>query len=82
MKGSQMNLDVNNNKFKAFKKTVGFFALASIGATALVYGTLFIPFQYIVYSVILGLFVTGFWMMYSVNLQQLENDEKFGRNKK
>jgi len=77
-----MNLDVNSNEFKALKKTVGFFALASIGATVLVYGSLFIPFEYIVYAIIIGMFGFGFWMMYSVNLQKLEYDEKYGRNKK
>jgi hypothetical protein len=73
---------VNSNEFKALKKTVGFFALASIATTVLVYGSLFIPIEYIVYAIIAGMFGFGFWMMYSVNLQKLEYDEKYGRNKK
>jgi hypothetical protein len=65
-----------SNKLIAFRKTVGFFALASIGATVLVYATMFIPLDYIVYGCIAGLFSAGFWLMYTANLQKLEMDEK------
>jgi hypothetical protein len=68
-----------SNKLIAFRKTVGFFALASIGATALVYGSLFIPLEYIIYTCVAGLFTLGFWLMYSANLQKLEMDEKYKR---
>ena len=64
-----------SNKFKAFKKTVGFFAIATILATLFVYSTLWIPLQYIVYSVIVGMFAFGFWMMYEANLEQLNREE-------
>jgi len=70
-----------SNKLIAFRKTVGFFALASIGATALVYATMFIPLDYIVYGCIAGLFSAGFWLMYTANLQKLEMDEKYGKEK-
>jgi hypothetical protein len=73
-KGKEMS-----NKLIAFRKTVGFFALASIGATAFVYGSLFIPLEYIIYTCIAGLMIFGFWLMYSVNLQKLEMDEKYKR---
>lgn len=64
-----------SNKFKAFKKTVGFFAIASILATLFVYATLWIPLQYIVYAIIIAMFSFGFWMMYEVNLEKLEREE-------
>ena len=64
-----------SNKFKAFKKTVGFFAIASILATVFVYATLWIPLQYIVYALIIAMFSFGFWMMYEVNLEKLEREE-------
>lgn len=65
-----------NIKLVALRKTLGFFAIASILATAFVYATLWIPLHYIIYAVIAGLFGTGFWMMYEVNLQKLENEER------
>jgi cytochrome c biogenesis protein CcdA len=71
-----------SNKFKAVKNTVGFFALASIIATLLVYSTLWIPLQYIVYAMIIGMFIFGFWMMYEFNLEKLEREEENWRSNK
>jgi hypothetical protein len=81
VKGKQMNLDTNSNEFKAFKKTVGFFALASICATAFVYLSFLIPMQYIIYAMIFGMFTLGFSLMYSANLEKLKMNEKYGKEK-
>lgn len=70
-------MNVNSVEFKAFKKTVGFFALASIGATAFVYASLFIPLQIIVWAIILGMVSIGFWMMYEANLEKMKREEKY-----
>jgi putative Ca2+/H+ antiporter (TMEM165/GDT1 family) len=69
-------MNVNSNEFKALKKTVGFFALASIGATAFVYVSLFIPIQVIIWLLTIGFLVLGFWFMYEANLSRLNEQEK------
>jgi hypothetical protein len=74
-------MNVNSNEFKAFKKTVGFFALASIGATAFVYLSFLIPLQYIIYAIVIVMLALGFSMMYSANLEKMKLDEKYGKNK-
>lgn len=66
----------NTNKFLAFKQTLGFFAIAAVAATVFVYGTMFIPVEYVVYTFIFGLLAFGFWLMYTVNLEKLERAEK------
>lgn len=68
-----------SNKLKAFRKTMGFFAIALILATLFVYATLWIPLEYIVYALISGMFTYGFWLMYTVNLEQLNREDE--RNK-
>jgi len=68
-----------SNKMKALSKTLGFFAIASIAATAFVYATLWIPLEYIVYALISGMFSYGFWLMYTVNLERLDREDE--RNK-
>jgi hypothetical protein len=68
-------MNINSVEFKAFKKTVGFFALASIGATAFVYASLFIPLQIIVWAMILAMFGVGFWFMYEANLDKMKREE-------
>jgi hypothetical protein len=73
-------MNVNSVEFKAFKKTVGFFALASIGATAFVYATLFIPMQIVIWAMILAMLGIGFWFMYEANLDKMKRDE--GNNDK
>lgn len=70
-------MNVNSVEFKAFKKTVGFFALASIGATAFVYATLFIPMQVVIWAMILAMLGVGFWFMYEANLDKLKREEKY-----
>jgi hypothetical protein len=74
-------MNVNSNEFKAFKKTVGFFALASIGATAFVYLSFLIPLQYIIYAIVIVMLALGFSMMYSANLEKMKLDEKYGKSK-
>jgi putative Ca2+/H+ antiporter (TMEM165/GDT1 family) len=69
-------MNVNSNEFKALKKTVGFFALASIAATVFVYASLFIPTQVIIWAIIIAMFATGFWLMYEANLSRLNEQEK------
>jgi hypothetical protein len=69
-------MNVNSVEFKAFKKTVGFFALASIGATAVVYASFLIPLNIIIWAIILALFCTGFWFMYEANLERMKIEEK------
>ena len=64
-----------SNKIKALRQTVGFFALASIGATLFVFGTMWVPLEFIVYSVIFGMIAFAFWMMYQVNLERLNSEE-------
>lgn len=65
-----------SNKLKALIKTVGFFALASIGALIFVYATLWIPLEFIVYSLIFGMASYGFWVMYQVNLERLDREDE------
>jgi hypothetical protein len=74
-------MNVNSNEFKAFKKTVGFFALVSIGATAFVYLSFLIPLQYIIYAIVIVMLALGFSMMYSANLEKMKLDEKYGKSK-
>ena len=74
-------MNVNSVEFKAFKKTVGFFAIASIAATAFVYASLFIPLQIIVWAIIIGMFAAGFaagfMFMYEANLEKMKREEKY-----
>jgi len=70
-------MNVNSIEFKAFKKTVGFFAIASIAATAFVYASLFIPLQIIVWAIIIGMFAAGFMFMYEANLEKMKREEKY-----
>jgi hypothetical protein len=73
-------MNVNSNEFKALKKTVGFFAIASIAATVFVYASLFIPTQVIIWAILIAMFATGFatgfWLMYEANLSRLNDEEK------
>ena len=70
-------MNVNSVEFKAFKKTVGFFAIASIAATAFVYASLFIPLQIIVWAIIIGMCAAGFMFMYEANLEKMKREEKY-----
>jgi membrane protein implicated in regulation of membrane protease activity len=69
-------MNVNSNEFKALKKTVGFFAIASIAATVFVYASLFIPTQVIIWAILIAMFSLGFWLMYEANLSRLNDEEK------
>lgn len=69
-------MNVNSVEFKAFKKTVGFFAIASIAATVFVYASFLIPLQVIIWAMILALFGTGFWFMYEANLERMKREEE------
>ena len=69
-----------SNKLKALRQTFIFFVFATILAFAFVYATLWIPLEYIVYALIAGMFTYGFWIMYQVNLERLERDEKRTKN--
>ena len=64
-----------SNKLKALKQTFVFFIFATIVAFAFVFATLWIPFEFIVYALIAGMFTYGFWIMYQVNLERLEREE-------
>ena len=70
-------MNVNSVEFKAFKKTVGFFAIASIAATVFVYASLFIPLQIIVWAIIIGMCAAGFMFMYEANLEKMKREEKY-----
>ena len=61
-----------SNKLKALIQTSGFFALAAIGAIIFVSATMWIPIEYIVYTLIFGTIAYGFWFMYKINLDNLE----------
>lgn len=62
-------------RMKAFLNTLGFAVVASIGALLFVFATMWIPFEFIVYALIFGMFAYGFWIMYQVNLERLEREE-------
>jgi len=61
---------------KAFLKTLSFAVVASIGAMVFVFATMWIPLEYIIYSLIFGMFAYGFWLMYTVNLERLDREEE------
>jgi CHASE2 domain-containing sensor protein len=65
-----------SNKLKALIQTIGFFAIAAVGAILFVFGTLWIPIKYILYALIFGMFAFGFWVMYQVNLNKLDSEWK------
>lgn len=68
-------MNVDNNKFKAFKKTLGFCAITSIAVLVFTFILSFIPLQIILWAFLIGLFGFGFYIMYSFNLNALEVEE-------
>ena len=68
---------MNELKFKAFRQTVGFCAIASIASVALVYLASILSAQVITWIIIAALFASGFYLMYSVNLSRLEMEERY-----
>lgn len=74
-------MNVDNNKFKAFKKTVGFCAVTSIAILVFTFILSFVPVQFILWTFLIALFVFGFYVVYSVNLNALEMEENV-KNKK
>lgn len=72
---------MNNIKLKAFRQTVGFCAIAAIGATLITYLAGVIGAQAMTWIIISALFAGGFYLMYSVNLSRLELEERFPDDK-
>lgn len=68
-------MNVDNNKFKAFKKTLGFCAITLIAVLVFTFILSFIPLQIILWAFLIGLFGFGFYIMYSFNLNALEVEE-------
>jgi O-antigen/teichoic acid export membrane protein len=68
-------MNIDNNKFKAFKKTLGFCAITFIAVLVFTFILSFIPLQIILWAFLIGLFVFGFYIMYSFNLNALEVEE-------
>lgn len=72
---------MNNIKLKAFRQTVGFFAIVAIVATLIVYLASIISPQVMTWIIISTLFAGGFYLMYSFNLSRLELEERFPDDK-
>ena len=72
---------MNNIKSKAFVQTVGFCAIAAIGATLITYLAGVIGAQAMTWIIIFALFAVGFYLVYSVNLSRLELQQRLPDNK-
>jgi O-antigen/teichoic acid export membrane protein len=68
-------MNIDNNKFKAFKKTLGFCAITSIAVLVFTFALSFLSLQTVLWAFLIGLFVFGFYIMYSFNLNALEVEE-------
>ncbi len=68
---------MNELKFKAFRQTVGFCAIASIASVLVVYLASIFSAKVISWMFITALLIGGFYLMYSVNLSRLEMEERY-----
>ena len=70
-------MNTKSLEFRAFTKTVGFCAITSIVVLALTFAFSFLSLQAVLWTFLIVLFVFGFYMMYSVNLNTLQMEEGF-----
>lgn len=73
---------MNNLKFKAFRQTLGFFAIVAIASTVFMYLTSFVGAEIMAWFTIACLAAGGFYLIYSVNLSRLALKDTFDTDAK
>lgn len=68
-------MNTKSLEFRALTKTVGFVAITSIVVLVLTFALSFLSLQTVLWAFLITLFVFGFYMMYSVNLNALQMAE-------
>lgn len=68
-------MNTKSLEFRALTKTVGFCAITSIVVLVLSFALSFLSLQAVLWAFLITLFVFGFYMMYSVNLNNLQMKE-------
>lgn len=75
-------MNTKSLEFRALTKTIGFCAITSIVVLVLSFALSFLSLQAVMWAFLITLFVFGFYMMYSINLNDLQMKEVESNNER